>query len=407
MSTLGVGLHSALGPLGIPALRPVGTQYLDTVAETLAIAQTETITRLTFNTISDTLGVSALMAVVLAIPVTAAETLVMTDALTILRGVVVGETIEMTDAQLLNRLSHLTLAETVTLVERLQPGTPVSVAETIALALMQQVQQVVTVIEALELEPLVTPIARYGQTVAETLALAASLANFFGADVSEVMGFAETMTGIKSTSATLAETVSMAAAASPALVLRVTAEETLELDDSTLLRAIYTGAIDEAFELAAAFLAPGGGITTWAINARTKAVSEYDNYAFTGFGRVGGRYVGATASGLYELVGDDDDGTDIIAEIKSGFAQFAGTRHTLFKAIYLGVRGEGDFVLRLISGEGQTYDYAVETRDMRSTKVHMGKGLRARYFAFHLISSGQDFDLDSIEFVPLVAQRRV
>ena len=44
---------------------------------------------------------------------------------------------------------------------------------------------------------------------------------------------------------------------------------------------------------------------------------------------------------------------------------------------------------------------------MKTTKVNMGKGLRARYFAYELISTGQDFDLDSVEFVPLVAQRRV
>jgi hypothetical protein len=37
----------------------------------------------------------------------------------------------------------------------------------------------------------------------------------------------------------------------------------------------------------------------------------------------------------------------------------------------------------------------------------MGKGLRSRYFAFELVSTGQDFDLDTLEFIPLVADRRV
>jgi hypothetical protein len=49
----------------------------------------------------------------------------------------------------------------------------------------------------------------------------------------------------------------------------------------------------------------------------------------------------------------------------------------------------------------------VSTRSMRSTKVHMGKGQRARYFSFELISTGGDFDLDTLEFVPIVVQRRV
>lgn len=406
MSTLGLGLHSALGPLGIPSLRPASNQYTDTVTEALALAQTDTITRLTFSTATDAIGLSPLMTVVLAIPALAAETLVMADALTILRGVLVGESIEVTDAQLVSQVMQLTLAETVALVEQLQPGIPAAIAETVALALTQQVQQAVSVIEALELTPLITPTAIYGRTVAEALALVTSLGNFFGASVSETTAFVGTMAGIKSTSAILAETVTLAGTVNPALVLRVTAAESLELDDATLLRSIYSGAVDEAFELAAAFIS-NGNITTWAMNTRTGAVSEYSNYEFNSFAQLGNKYLGASSSGLYELVGDDDAGTDIIATIKSGFAQFAGTRFTMFKGIYLGVRGEGDYVLKLVTGEGQTTTYSVAARDMRSTRVHTGKGLRARYFAFELISDGQDFDLDTIEFVPLVAQRRV
>jgi hypothetical protein len=96
-----------------------------------------------------------------------------------------------------------------------------------------------------------------------------------------------------------------------------------------------------------------------------------------------------------------------VAQIKSGFAQWAGTKLTGFKGAYLGVRGGGDYVLKLETGDGNTYIYAVSAKDMATTKITLGKGLRARYFAFELISTGQDFDLDTIEFVPLIAERRV
>jgi hypothetical protein len=39
--------------------------------------------------------------------------------------------------------------------------------------------------------------------------------------------------------------------------------------------------------------------------------------------------------------------------------------------------------------------------------VQVGKGLRARYFALELVTTGQDFDLDTIEVVPLLNARRV
>ena len=67
----------------------------------------------------------------------------------------------------------------------------------------------------------------------------------------------------------------------------------------------------------------------------------------------------------------------------------------------------GDIILKLDTGDGKTYTYQTVIQDMQSTKVRFGKGLRARYFSFELISTGPDFDLDTVEFLPLVAQRRV
>jgi hypothetical protein len=163
----------------------------------------------------------------------------------------------------------------------------------------------------------------------------------------------------------------------------------------------------EGVEISAAYLSPGGGITTWALNTNTAAVTEYSGYDFNSFAKLGRHYVGASNEGIFSLDGDTDDGTDIISRIKSGFAQFSGSKFTSFKAAYLGVRGEGDFILRVVDGEGKSYDYAVSTRNTRSTKVHMGKGLRARYFSFELISTGQDFDLDTVEFIPIAETRRV
>jgi hypothetical protein len=143
------------------------------------------------------------------------------------------------------------------------------------------------------------------------------------------------------------------------------------------------------------------------MNTRTGAVTEYDNYAFNSFARIGDKYIGASESGLYELLGDDDAGADIVATIRSGFAQWSGTHMGSFKGMYLATRGEGDFILKVITADNKEYHYAVAAQDSRTTKITTGKGLRARYFAFELISTGQDFNLDTIEFIPLVADRRV
>jgi hypothetical protein len=151
---------------------------------------------------------------------------------------------------------------------------------------------------------------------------------------------------------------------------------------------------------------PGTG-TTWAVNARTGGVTEYRNFAFNSFAPSGNKYLGANADGLFELNGDTDDGDDIIAHVRSGFFQLGGSRFSSIKTAYLGMHAEGKVYLRILLGEGRLTTYRVTAKPMQTTKVPMGKGLRTRYFAFEFESVGQDFDLDAVEFVPLVMERRV
>jgi hypothetical protein len=200
------------------------------------------------------------------------------------------------------------------------------------------------------------------------------------------------------------------------LVFRVILDEEVALHESDILQQILRGTLIDGIQLSAAYVSPGGTFTTWAVNTRTGSTTEYTNWQFNSFAQINGKYVGANATGLYELNGPDDAGTSIIADIKGGLMQLGGSKFTSFKAAYLGVRGgsaalldgdAGQFYLKLETGDGTVYTYLVNARDMKTTKVNLGKGLRARYFSYQLISTGQDFDLDSIEFLPIVEKRRV
>jgi hypothetical protein len=200
------------------------------------------------------------------------------------------------------------------------------------------------------------------------------------------------------------------------LVFRVIQDEEIAFHETSILRQILSGALTDGIQLSAAYVSPSGTFTTWAVNTRTGFTTEYTNWQFNSFAQLNGKYIAASATGLYELNGPDDAGTSIIADIKSGLMQLGGSKFTSFKAAYLGVRGgsatlpEGDagtYYIKLETGDGKSYTYEVDACDMKTTKVNLGKGLRARYFSYQLTSTGQDFDLDSIEFVPIVEQRRV
>ena len=135
---------------------------------------------------------------------------------------------------------------------------------------------------------------------------------------------------------------------------------------------------------------------------------KYTNYNFNSFTPIGVKYLAAGPNGVYELNGDTDAGTDIIAKARSGYAQFNSTKMSGIKGCYLAIRGEGLVYIKILAGDGREYIYQAKTQpELTNTKINIGKGLRTRYLAFELITTGQDFDMDTLEFVPMLSDRRV
>jgi hypothetical protein len=300
-----------------------------------------------------------------------------------------------------------TVAEQIYLTSALKTAFPQVLSETIGLVPALSASIAVTVLQGLGIAPTPLPSLIYTRTLLQGLGVSDSFRNFFGGSLSDGVGASDALALQFRAYPTVSESINIAPALSNHFYLRVTMADTIGVDDVDALQMVYDGQLADGVEIVAGYVSPDGQFTTWAINTRSGATTEYTNYAFNSFATLDNVCFGATSSGLYKLVGDDDDGTDIIADIKSGFAQWGGNKFTMFKGAYLGVRGGGDFVLKLVTGDNQTYIYSVSSQDMRTTKVTIGKGIRTRYFAFELISAGQDFDLDTIEFVPLVSDRRV
>ncbi len=153
------------------------------------------------------------------------------------------------------------------------------------------------------------------------------------------------------------------------------------------------------------YIVAGYDGTTWALNTRTKAVTEYTGYSFTGFAKVEGVMHAAAANGLYQLDGDDDDGAPIALRARSGLMRFGGTRLSRLKAAYVTARRSSVLTVTIETGDGVSYTYTVEPRPMRTARVHMGKGQRATHFLVDV--QGSDLDLDMLELVPIIVQRRV
>ena len=129
---------------------------------------------------------------------------------------------------------------------------------------------------------------------------------------------------------------------------------------------------------------------------------------------MGRKYLGANRDGLYELNGDQDNTTNVIARIGGGYIQANAMKQSGLKGIYLALRSQGvsdrgNWFLKLIMGDGREMIYkATINPGLMVSKVNVGKGVRAGYMAWELQNAdGQDFDFDKLEFVPMMSGRRV
>lgn len=322
-------------------------------------------------------------------------------------GQLIADLIKMQDpATPAMRYSGL-LADVPFMADAIAAGFPESVADAIGVSSVLYGSLSLTVLAGLGFLDTASPQLRYTQLVTNLIAVHDDLRRFFAGTIAENIGVQESLTPTYRPSPVVVDAINLASSLTPTMTFRVIAEETLQLTDIELLQMIFSGVVEDGIQVTAGYLAPGDEFTTWSVNTRTSAVTEYKGYAFNSFAKLGNGYIGASDSGLYRLSGDTDNAASIIADIKSGMMQIGGFKFSSFKAAYVGLRGTGDFVLRLVTGEGVVRDYALKAQDMKTTRVNLGKGLRARFFAFELISTGSDFDLDGVELIPIVADRRV
>lgn len=137
--------------------------------------------------------------------------------------------------------------------------------------------------------------------------------------------------------------------------------------------------------------------------------SRYEGYSFNSFGKIGARYYGVKADGLYLLEGEDDDGAPIKASVGLGMHDFGTSALKQIASCYLGLSSSGTVFLKVIANDKE-YLYAARSDDpyMATQRVDIGKGIRANYMTFELYNSdGCDFELSSVDFAAVALTRRI
>jgi hypothetical protein len=173
--------------------------------------------------------------------------------------------------------------------------------------------------------------------------------------------------------------------------------------------------VREGLGFAISYSTDSGEHVAWTLNTASKGLTRYTNYPYNSFAKIGGKYLGMSSVGLFELVGDSDDGEPISAKIRLGLWDLGTRLFKRFNECYIGWAGNGDMILRTISphpvtGEKQAAVYRVHPRQAvttRESKFSVGKGIKSVDWDFELENlNGSDFDLAALEFHPLRTSRR-
>jgi hypothetical protein len=191
----------------------------------------------------------------------------------------------------------------------------------------------------------------------------------------------------------------------PALEVEAEAYQELFINAELTLPALRADAfIDNVGTLA---------VSAYSVNTENLELTEYSNYDFLSMAMFNGKPVGISATGIYELLGSNDAGTEIDASALFGFDDL-GTSHMkrMFYA-YLGYKSDGEVEVQIsIDGEPALRYYTVKkisgTTGIKRGRAKIAKGLRSRYWQVGIKNvAGSDLELDTLDLYVHETKRKV
>lgn len=153
-------------------------------------------------------------------------------------------------------------------------------------------------------------------------------------------------------------------------------------------------------------------VAAYVVNTITSALTVYENFNYNSLVEIGGKYYGAGADGVFELVGDKDNTTiNVDATISTGHLHFGSEMQKRMSDFYIAMRSDGNITLNVSVDERDPYEYTLSPYDIELLKQRrslIGKGLKGKYWRFTLTNEdGCDFDFDSINAAAVILSRRL
>lgn len=161
-----------------------------------------------------------------------------------------------------------------------------------------------------------------------------------------------------------------------------------------------------------AYESPGDTYDAKVLNTGIAALTEFTNYRFNSFARIGDDYYAAGPAGLVRIdTGGSDAGQPINWVVRTGQHDDKDPGLKRLPEVVLGLRSNGNITVRVHKDDNTFFDYAlpaVKKTTIHQHRVKPGKGMRSRWFQVELRGvGGASLELDSLQMLMAQTKRRL
>lgn len=294
-------------------------------------------------------------------------------------------------------------------------GTATAILEDAATATDTQVTGVETSLSSTAyVSELIVQLATLNQIIASTATADSSVVEFTSYSVQETATAASVLTEYVAAAATLSEAATGTEVLTGTLttfeelLATGTAESVISFDGSALNQLVVSTA-----EAVGTPWARDYNAVAWVLNTETGGLSSYDNFEFTSITEYGGLLYVTSPEGVFALIGDDDNGRDISAEVRTGFLDFGTEQTKRLSDMFVGYTADGQLECEVETYDGpqEVYTYTMEERDAsapRNNRLKIGRGLSSRYWRFAIKNvDGADFQVYDVAAEVGTSRRRL
>lgn len=146
------------------------------------------------------------------------------------------------------------------------------------------------------------------------------------------------------------------------------------------------------------------------INLSNMAVTQFCQYSFNSFCKIGNKYYGASEDGIFELTGNDDNGVDIEAFFELVVSDFGISNVKRIRKVYVGYEAKDDLLVTIKDNEDNSRSYTLSYLDydrQNGGQVNIGRDGLGRYWQVRIDNTnGVYFAIDSIELLLIILGRK-